>query len=643
MRWDTPRASGPGMGGPQEPVGHQAPRCFACGGSVSAGGLTFGSKTYHSNCFQCSACHQSIRGSFQPGEQGEALCEGCARARAPRCAGCSLAITGKYVSAENQTFHKECFVCASCRRPLSGQHSRDGDNLSCQACYERAHPPERCAKCGSAVRGRAMRTGGQTFHAECFTCCSCRREIDGPHFRTDDGPGYLCVGCQPRCSMCNETLGGKSFVRVDGATLHKDCFRCCDCGDCIDGGFFEVPKTNPFQNRKERHRCGACHTRSLQQREDVVEARAVAAEDWKKQSDAAKYKLAWRPEIMPCPNQALRDLGVVDVSAHASKGELVCITFDEASGRVGCAPVSAAHAEAAVSLPYLACVLRVLRESRREPQFSLDPKDPHDLSGPFLLKRFYPEWLGGTVVGEVLFQADYALKQLCFGDLRLPGIPSVFDGESSGGRSPRSEPAAARQWFTMRRVGITVTADGALVPHVELGVEARRLTHGPTGYIDAPFTDPNDPTARQAAAVTARFPEVVAQLPVAAQLMQLARATVLAVYLLGRGCKLNDSLLDRYRIPGVPEGSEYSIQIPTLVKDRNQSIVGSKAGDAKGLEINVHRHSRSMRGGVDLAVPGDRKVPTRAVTARLLDPRMRPVPLPLFLPAPSHSAAARAA
>lgn len=363
---------------------------------------------------------------------------------------------------------------------------------------------------------------------------------------------------------------------------------------------------------------------ALQRREESVEAHSVAVEEQRKQTDTDKYRLAWRPELAPCPRKALRDLGVADLPPTASSGGLVCVCLDRISGSIGCAPVAPAHAKRAVSLPYLACVLRVMRDYRREPQFSLDPEDPHDLSGPFLVKRFYPEWLSGSVVGEVLFQADYVLKQLCFGDKRLPGIPSAFDDDGP----QRGEERAARQWFTVRQASISITDDGAIVPHVKMGVEARRLTAGPTGYTDAPYTDPEDPMAKQAAAVTEHFDEVTAHVPVAAQLVELARAMVLAVYLLRRGYRCDDEALDRFQIAQVPEGRAYPLQIPTLTKDRRSSMVSTEHRD--GGKVIVSRQSRSMRGGVDLAVPSAQKIPVRHVQTRLIDERARPKLLPLF-------------
>ncbi|CAE8611075.1 unnamed protein product [Polarella glacialis] len=292
------------------------------------------------------------------------------------------------------------------------------------------------------------------------------------------------------------------------------------------------------------------------------------------------------------------------------------------------------HPEASVNVAYLACVLRMLRKDRHEPIFSLDPKDPHDLGGPFLVKRFHPAWLAGTVVGEVLFQADYALKQLCFGDKALAqlGLPSAFD-DFSLGSSACAEERASRQWFKVRKASILVSADGVLVPQVQLGVETRRLTRCSTGYTDAAYTDPNDPMVQQAAAVSERFSEIAAQLPVAAELLGLARATVLAMHLLSRGCCPNDSVLERYSMPSLPEGK--CCQIPTLTKERRSSSVSDQGLDG---QIVVTSQSRSMRGGVDLTV-SDHKVPIKSLAAKLLEPHSRPVPLPLFvLPSAARAA-----
>merc|ERR1719506_2164883 len=71
---------------------------------------------------------------------------------------------------------------------------------------------------------------------------------------------------------------------------------------------------------------------------------------------------------------------------------------------------------ASVNLEYLSIALQVLIKDGREPWFSLDPPVGRDEveseSKPMQRKHIKPEWLADTSVGEVLFQADYYLKEV---------------------------------------------------------------------------------------------------------------------------------------------------------------------------------------------------------------------------------------
>jgi hypothetical protein len=267
--------------------------------------------------------------------------------------------------------------------------------------------------------------------------------------------------------------------------------------------------------------------------------------------------------------------------------------------------------------------------------FSLDSKDPRNLSGDLLVKRFEPSWLASTVFGEVLFQADYALKEMCFGEHAeaLPWLRNVFEEISD--RLENGAEVASRQWFTLRRTMVIVGADGALVPLVEMGVETRRLVKGKSGYEDAPYTAQDDPMVKQAALVSARFDEVSANVPVVNELRALARAMVVARFLLEHGCRCDTSVLEQYKAPETPEGSKYLMEIPTMAKERGSTKVVQNS-DGKGL--TMVRRQRAMYGGVDLSVP-TAKVPTKSDPKRLLVATDKPTPLPLFAQNRAASAA----
>lgn len=344
----------------------------------------------------------------------------------------------------------------------------------------------------------------------------------------------------------------------------------------------------------------------------------------------------------PSSLRALEDIGVR--RSQLPRGKFVGLCFDRKTGHVGCGTLGP-HCDpsSAINISYLASSLQVLSRYGREPCFSLDAKDPHDLAGDTLVKRFYPDWLASTVFGEVLFQADYALKEICFGEHAeaLPWLRNVFD-EIGKRLEKGSEPHAVRQWFTVRRAMVVVTADGAVVPKVEMGVESRRLVPGKNGYEDAPYTAPDDPMVKQAALVSKNFNKVAGHLPVVGELFALARAMVAAKFLLEHGCRANMKVLEKYIAPQTPEGPRYPMEIPTLAKERGKTKVVHD-GDGKGLVLM--RRSRAMHGGVDLSVPtekaacGRAKVPAKNDPVRVLAPNEKPTLLPLFLQ-PSAAAAA---
>merc|ERR1712232_1236010 len=105
-----------------------------------------------------------------------------------------------------------------------------------------------------------------------------------------------------------------------------------------------------------------------------------------------------------------------------------------------------------VNLEYLAIAIQVRLREGKEPYFSLDPvAGPHSTS--MQTKRFEPGWLAGTSLGEVLFQADYHLKELSMGEYEQPivGMKNCF--ELSNGED-FSESWNAREWFMVRKAEV---------------------------------------------------------------------------------------------------------------------------------------------------------------------------------------------
>ena len=74
-------------------------------------------------------------------------------------------------------YHRECFTCGSCRRPIDGAYHTEDSELFCKPCYAKRHRPELCNACGKPIVGELVKADSMFFHAECFACVKYQRLI----------------------------------------------------------------------------------------------------------------------------------------------------------------------------------------------------------------------------------------------------------------------------------------------------------------------------------------------------------------------------------------------------------------------------------------------------------------------------------
>ena len=72
-----------------------------------------------------------------------------------------------------------CFTCATCPTVLDGAYTEHGGKPYCAPCWKktRNEVAQKCAGCGEAVSGQALRVDTSsfkgTFHPACFNCGGC--------------------------------------------------------------------------------------------------------------------------------------------------------------------------------------------------------------------------------------------------------------------------------------------------------------------------------------------------------------------------------------------------------------------------------------------------------------------------------------
>uniref|UniRef100_A0A8C0NGJ2 Filamin-binding LIM protein 1 n=1 Tax=Canis lupus familiaris TaxID=9615 RepID=A0A8C0NGJ2_CANLF len=134
------------------------------------------------------------------------------------------------VEAMKRQYHAQCFTCRTCRRQLAGQsfYQKDGRPL-CEACYQ--DTLEKCGKCDKVVQEHIIRALGRAFHPTCFTCVTCARCIGDESFALDSQDEVYCLDdfyrkFAPVCSICENPI-----IPRDG----KDAFKI----ECMGRNFHE--------------------------------------------------------------------------------------------------------------------------------------------------------------------------------------------------------------------------------------------------------------------------------------------------------------------------------------------------------------------------------------------------------------------
>jgi len=323
----------------------------------------------------------------------------------------------------------------------------------------------------------------------------------------------------------------------------------------------------------------------------------------RKKADREKYGIGWKPQ-RACD---IKSLGRVPSGSPSFKG--MCGVALQEDGR----SVELAHTSdlaACINLEYLAIAIQVRRCEGREPLFSLDPdysalKHSSGRDSNWQRKRFEPEWLGGTSVGEVLFQADYHLKELSMGEHAQPiaGMKSCFDMFKEDGNKGQHDSWIAREWFVVRSGEVRISDGNVLTPRVELGVEARELADGPGGVEDAKLTRPDHPLVRYAEAFTHFFDLIAERKSVVHELREVAKACLLAKYLVESEAHLDDRWLLWADEACAYKTVEYP-EVPQLWNERRYQQIC--LADGKMLEAqseSVGNHSVfGVYGGVEMSL-----------------------------------------
>ena len=159
---------------------------------------------------------------------------------------------------------------------------------------------------------------------------------------------------------------------------------------------------------------------------------------------------------------------------------------------------------------------------------------------------------------------------------------------------------AGREWFVVRKAEVRMAEDNTLIPHVKMGVEAREQVVTKTGLEDAAVTLPQHPLKKFADAFTRNFDLIAERKSVVFHLRELAKASVMAKYLIDSKASLDSNW---YQIAddiiGATEPEAYP-EIPQLWNMRGNSRIQLKDGKLVDVITGGQSNLQAIYGGVEL-------------------------------------------
>lgn len=102
-----------------------------------------------------------------------------------------------------------------------------------------------CAACEKEILTQAAVIDGKFYHPECFICASCKKPIQGDYVRDKEEKYYhrLCSQQKtkiPSCSYCFKPISETNYISFQEKSYHTSCYqnsvapRCDICGEALD-------------------------------------------------------------------------------------------------------------------------------------------------------------------------------------------------------------------------------------------------------------------------------------------------------------------------------------------------------------------------------------------------------------------------
>jgi len=115
--------------------------CAGCGKVIgNTDAVNFNNSVYHSYCLVCAGCGGDLEGGLTQ-KDGQPYCAKCSGSTGGFCGGCGQKLSGTFVNALGQKWHKNCFVCTGCKQPFTTGYAERESMPYCASCIQKGTKP----------------------------------------------------------------------------------------------------------------------------------------------------------------------------------------------------------------------------------------------------------------------------------------------------------------------------------------------------------------------------------------------------------------------------------------------------------------------------------------------------------------------
>jgi len=200
----------------------KGPWCANCGGPLKGSQIMeVGGREYHPRCFVCFSCRKPLTGQL-------------------------LTVAEKY-------FHPACMVCKHCGTPLQGKQFVVNPSNHQLYCPDHARVTAtgtgiKCMGCQLPISGKepVVNAMNGQWHRLCFVCEHCKETLVGQPCIVHTNKKPYCekdfeMLFKTKCVACGEVIEGQVLEIGDGlaaAAYHPSCFKCNTCQKVLKGAPF---------------------------------------------------------------------------------------------------------------------------------------------------------------------------------------------------------------------------------------------------------------------------------------------------------------------------------------------------------------------------------------------------------------------